>query len=89
MPSANCTTSMTKAAKLARRRPLIRLAVGRVGTHTPLASAAPASTRAIQYSYASGVPDYAATAVVTFGAYSWTATGGYSIVASSPNVSAL
>src|SRR5215470_15029122 len=29
MPRANWTTSITKAAKLARRRPLIRLAVSR------------------------------------------------------------
>jgi hypothetical protein len=57
-----------------------------VQTWTPLASAAAASTSAILYSYCVACPVGSATAVVTLGAYSWTSTGGYTLVMSSPAV---
>jgi hypothetical protein len=49
------------------------------------ASAAAASTSAIQYNGTVGVPVGSAYAVVTFGALSWTSTG-YTVVMSSPLV---
>jgi hypothetical protein len=55
-------------------------------TVTPIASAAAASTSAIMYNACIGCPVNATTAVVTFGAYSWTSTGGYSLIMSSPVV---
>jgi len=55
-------------------------------THVPIASAVPTSTSAIQYSAVSGVPLGAVTAVFTFAALTWAATGGYTLTVSSPQV---
>jgi hypothetical protein len=53
---------------------------------TAAASAAAGSTSAIQYNTVVGVPVGSSTAVVTFGAYNWTSTGGYTVTYSSPQV---
>lgn len=55
-------------------------------TWTPVASAAAASPSAILYSNVVAVPVGASTAIVTLGAYSWTSTGAYTEVMSSPQV---
>jgi hypothetical protein len=57
-----------------------------VVTATPIASAAPGSTSAIAYNAVVACPVGAATAIVTMAALTWSSTGGYSEVISSPQV---
>jgi hypothetical protein len=53
------------------------------------ANAAPASTSAVQYNTTVAVPNGAVSAQVTYGYLNWSATGGYSVVMSTPVVAAL
>jgi hypothetical protein len=55
-------------------------------TAVPLASAVPASTSAIAYNAVVGIPIGASTAVFTYAALSWSSTGGYTEIISSPQV---